>query len=679
MWFRFWLRMVKLGQGLWLLLALMGGAHAAQEQYRVAMEADDVVTRTLFDAVSQHFSIKVEYVLYPSFSDILQSVESGESDFAANVTYTPERAQYFDFSAPTNIEYTYLFSPQARRLGDVQVVGVPNGTIYGELIERHFPAITLIEYSGHHEAVRLLNAGEVDGVVDAINQLKPMLLSGFDAELLNDQIPIKPVSIVTTKGQHSDLLAAIEHYVHSASVQKLLRESIRQYQFNIRRDALRNVAKESGLELDRPLRVKLENFGQYATYHADGSVSGIAADVLFQACDILLLKCQLESQANETWESMYQDLVNQAIDVLAPVAVLESRRGELLFGDSYYFPEAILVKREGYKKGVYSNISELIAERIGVIKEAASESLLNVLLPNKRFKVYNNSQALVTALLNGEIDYIPMTRGSFHALLRESKEVLPLEEDTAIAPFYRSEVAMGFANNQLGAQLVPLFNQALTMIDVEKIIHLYDNQPDWKATLHNEKSLAQQNQALLLFVLAFLVIVAYFLYSQSNTDNLTRLRNRRAMQRKYRLGLKSRDTLVYFDVNGFKAINDTYGHEIGDEVLKAIANQIVRYWQGSAYRIGGDEFILIGPMDEGQLDILAQHVAALTYTSWDNSVSLNITLAMGVCQASARSLTLQQALNQADQAMYSHKRKQRERSSQSAKEQGSLVNCSVNG
>ncbi len=139
------------------------------------------------------------------------AIETGNADFAANITYTDLRAQRFDFSRPTNIEYTYLYSYGGLRLPELRLVGIPKGTTYGTLLKEHYPYIQQVEYEGHLEALTLLESGRVDGVVDAINQLKPMLLKGLDVQLLNDQLPIQPVSIVTPKGKHSALLARLKN------------------------------------------------------------------------------------------------------------------------------------------------------------------------------------------------------------------------------------------------------------------------------------------------------------------------------------------------------------------------------------------------------------------------------------------------------------------------------------
>lgn len=630
----------------------------ANTKYKVAMEADDVVSRILFDAVSERFDLQVEYVYYSSFDTILKAVQTSEADFAANVTFTKERAELFEFSSPTNIEYTYLFSLINANLDQVSAVGVPEGTVYGDLIRANYPEMILVEYRGHDEARSLIESKQVDGVVDAINQLKPMLLAGYDAQLLNHQLTIKPVSIISPKGEHQKLLQTIEKYVHGAQVQKLLRESVKQYQFDLRKQALRQEVIDSVANYQKPLRVKIENIGQYAKYHSDGRITGITADVVLQACEILMLKCNLVSTRDESWESMYRDLIDQEIDILSPITVSESRKGIAYFSAPYYFPEAILVKREGYKDNVYSNVSELIAERIGVIRDDFYQELLSQRLPNKVLFAYPSGEAIYDALLGGEIDYLAVSRANFNNRLRESNDLLPLAEETLIGSYYRSPIAIGFAKNDLGETLAPLFTRAIKMIDVERIIDKYDYQPNWKATLHAEKAFSRNSQFLFLLVLGFLLVVAMYLHSQSNTDNLTRLKNRRALKQKYRSGINGDETLIYLDVNRFKQINDSYGHEVGDQVLKAAANYISRYWRGTSYRIGGDEFVLVGKATAEEVLKLKSQFESFPFVSDDKNIAFNVSLAFGASFSGRSFMSIEEVIHEADVEMYQHKQAQ---------------------
>ncbi len=631
----------------------------ADTRIRVGMEADDIVTHTLFSAISEHFHLSTDYVYYPSFNDILTAVETGEVDFAANVTFTEERSKRFDFSSPTNIEYTYLFTRGGKKLEQLGSIGVPKGTIYGELIAKNYPHITQVEYDGQDVALRLFKQNQIEGIVDAINQLKPLLLAGYDAQLLNHQISIKPVSLIATKGKHLASLEEFEALVHSAQVQKALRENITQYQFDLRQEALRNLATKLGVDRSRPLKVKIESIGQYAYYQDDGKLVGITPEVLFSACEILQFNCQLMSQPGEAWETMYDDFLAQKVDVISPIAISEPRKEVTYFSKPYFVSNAIIVKREGYKNGVYSNVSELIIERIGVVTNDIYHELLLDLLPQKDLHTFSNDEERINALLSNEIDYIIINRSSFNKVLRESKEILPLEEDSLIRDFYSTDVAIGFAKTPQGQILAELFSQAITMLNVEKIVGQYNIMPDWKATLLSEKRLARLTLSVIILILIASLLLSLYFNHQSNTDNLTRLKNRRALTRRYNKGVQPDQTLVYLDVNKFKPINDTYGHEVGDQVLKELAHYIMRYWKGQSYRIGGDEFILVGTVSAVELSHALLNLQKIKFRSSANGVELEISVAFGVSKPRRDVMSLENVMHEADLSMYANKRKAR--------------------
>ncbi|HDM8212144.1 TPA: GGDEF domain-containing protein [Vibrio harveyi] len=626
--------------------------------YKVATEADDVVTRVLFDAVAEHFGVSIQYVNYSSFDAILDSVANGESDFAANITYTSERALKFSYSRPTNIEYTYLYGLNDATLGEASVVGVPKDTIYAELIQQNYPELLQVPYQGHEEAVALLRSGQVDGVVDAINQLKPMLLEGFDAKLLNDQISIKPVSIVSQKGSHLDELSTFANFIHDESVQKHLREQVALYQFELRQTALRESIKRLPIDLEQPLTIKFESIFPYVVYKEDGSIEGMTADVVMKSCKILALNCVVISKPDESWESMYAQFIQGEFDLLAPLTISRERRAFSYFPQPHYQPTSVMVKRLGYKPNVYSHFSQLISERIGVVKDDFFDQMLTQMLPLKELKRFDSQQATLDALLAREIDYIAMDTAMLNHFLRLS-ELIPIEQDDAIGEFYESELSIGLTTNQRGEILAPYFSRAISMLDLEKIVAQYDLRPDWRTALEYEVRLATQTQAVFVFVLVFAVGVSLYLYRQSNTDNLTGLRNRRSLQLKYRQGVPKDLAVLYLDINHFKQINDTFGHRAGDKVLQLLSLKIHRVWAGRSYRIGGDEFILLGYPTEVQLSRAVEELSSLDVKD-EQSDGLNVvTISVGVSAKRERSVSLEQALHLADEDMYSSKQASR--------------------
>ncbi len=162
-------------------------------------------------------------------------------------------------------------------------------------------------------------------------------------------------------------------------------------------------------------------------------------------------------------------------------------------------------------------------------------------------------------------------------------------------------------------------------------------------------------------------------------DGLTELYNKRKfdeeaereVSRALRYGRSL--SMIVFDLDNFKQINDTYGHLCGDFVLKQIASilrELLRPEQLAA-RVGGDEFVILCP--ETELDgavTLAQRlrdrVAGLDYSYCDFKIS--VTCSFGVARLTSEMKTGEEVYNAADQALYASKRAGRNRVSVASKE-----------
>lgn len=92
-----------------------------------------------------------------------------------------------------------------------------------------------------------------------------------------------------------------------------------------------------------------------------------------------------------------------------------------------------------------------------------------------------------------------------------------------------------------------------------------------------------------------LVILCIYLYRKCNRDSFTTLLNKEQFNRDVLKLKRANDIVVLFDIDKFKQINDTHGHEYGDSVIEKVATTIKKNIRMSdrAYRIGGDEFAII--------------------------------------------------------------------------------------
>ncbi len=139
------------------------------------------------------------------------------------------------------------------------------------------------------------------------------------------------------------------------------------------------------------------------------------------------------------------------------------------------------------------------------------------------------------------------------------------------------------------------------------------------------------------------------------TDALTGLANRRKLlidlEHELDRALEGEPrTLVLFDLNGFKTYNDTFGHPAGDALLSRLAAKlaVAVMPDGTAYRMGGDEFCVLLPSREPDL----QRVAAALCESGEG---FDVTSAYGAALIPDDATTVSTALTVADERLYAHK------------------------
>jgi two-component system cell cycle response regulator len=158
------------------------------------------------------------------------------------------------------------------------------------------------------------------------------------------------------------------------------------------------------------------------------------------------------------------------------------------------------------------------------------------------------------------------------------------------------------------------------------------------------------------------------------TDQLTGLHNRRYMSRHLdnliSSAAQSGKALAFLilDIDYFKAVNDGYGHDIGDEVLKEFASRISANVRGIdlACRYGGEEFVVVMPDTDVTLAIaiaerLRKSIEANPIPISRPPGKLNITISIGIAGSEGSSDTAEALLRRADQALYSAKRTGRNR------------------
>ena len=150
-------------------------------------------------------------------------------------------------------------------------------------------------------------------------------------------------------------------------------------------------------------------------------------------------------------------------------------------------------------------------------------------------------------------------------------------------------------------------------------------------------------------------------------DPLTGLPNRRLLEDRIETTLQHANrnhhkaAIMYLDLDGFKAINDTYGHAYGDEVLKIVSQRLLASSrkEDTVARLGGDEFMVVLGEVSGLADAqgpAAKLVEAVSEPFFINDLTLRLSTSIGISIYPDDAETVEALISIADYALYEAKR-----------------------
>ena len=186
-----------------------------------------------------------------------------------------------------------------------------------------------------------------------------------------------------------------------------------------------------------------------------------------------------------------------------------------------------------------------------------------------------------------------------------------------------------------------------------------------------------------IFTAAILLMYAAALvqdsWSMAYIDHLTGLPGRRALNEKL-LTLSGNYSVAMLDIDHFKKFNDTYGHDVGDEVLRMVAQRIGKVASGGkAYRYGGEEFCIVfsGKQTEEVTESLEEVREGIAATGFQPQrkerrqpvagksaaelKEVKVTISIGVAEHSETHAESAEVIIAADKALYNAKKKGRNR------------------
>ncbi|MBA6390318.1 GGDEF domain-containing protein [Colwellia sp. BRX10-3] len=179
------------------------------------------------------------------------------------------------------------------------------------------------------------------------------------------------------------------------------------------------------------------------------------------------------------------------------------------------------------------------------------------------------------------------------------------------------------------------------------------------------------------FILFFIVAIIFYLIllnsinylksrliKHAETDHLTQLPNRSHVHWRFDSIAKTNENLclVIADIDNFKHINDTYGHLVGDDVLRIISEQLSQTLRkiDVVGRWGGEEFVMLLPETTASqtliiVERIRKNIAAISFPISTTSGTFTTTISFGICELPLKNKTIEDYIKGADKALYQAK------------------------
>jgi len=342
------------------------------------------------------------------------------------------------------------------------------------------------------------------------------------------------------------------------------------------------------------------------------------------------------------WPDVLNDIKEKKADLTINTSETSERKKYALFSKPYVsFPLAIIC-RSGEN---LDSIDEI--KSIAVGKNFTAEKLMKKHFPNLNYIETKNTYEALNLVINKKaqcaVDILPTI-----LWIINKNHLMNLQ--IAFKTPFKFNVQIMVRKDR--PDLVRKINNAIDKItpnEKEKIINRYIS------AIVVEKQVTDWKWIAVLFMLFLLILIFVykkysFIKKEAQYDELTQILNRRGLEIK--LKTVEKGVILFFDIDHFKKINDTYGHEFGDYVLSEIGKILKNTFRKTDIiaRWGGEEFIVVLPDTEYKDGIkLAEKLRNIIENY--SFRGIKVTISIGVSEFKSKQ-DFEKALKIADEMLY---------------------------
>lgn len=605
---------------------------------------------------------------------LLEKFKAHEIDIVHSVLTSEQRRAEFLFSKKYMSMQLSLVAQRKRSdiksLEDLhgKTVGAGKGWESTTFLKEQYPDIKVIEYETTKEMLEAIAFGLIDAGIDDVLTAKYFI----DKELLHNIHVVTSIELeklkdknlyMMTHKENAMLIGLFNKALNSVSeeeLQNLHANSMNAMHINNDFNAF-NINEQAYLVTKKEIKMCIDPHWMPLEMNDNGKHVGMAAD--YMQIMQKFIGIPISVVQTKTWVESMQKAKERECDIYSLVMETPERKAYMNFTKPYISIPLVLVSK--LDKVFYSSIDAVGDKPIGIAKGYAYGEILRVRYPNVRFVEVENESVGLQKVQNGTLF---ATIGTLVTVAHEiQKEYFG---SLKIVGKFDEKWELGVGTRNDEPLLLSIFEKAIASISKEESQAIFNK---W-VVVNYEKSI---DYGFIYKIVGFVVLLmAVLLYRQyhlkkynlqleklSNTDKLTGIYNRLKLDDILEYEKQQFDrfggplSIIMFDLDWFKKVNDNYGHKTGDEILKTIAKIILENKRDAdAFgRWGGEEFLLVCPeTDKKGATILAEKLReAIEKHEFPTVVSL--TASFGVAEFEKYE-SIVKVFDKADKALYEAKK-----------------------
>lgn len=666
------------------------GACLATEAFMLSEGSIAGFTKDFCDLLSELFGVSFKVKLY-DWDELMEGLTSGTIDFTGELTPTEERKQIYSMTPPIAERMLRIFTrtdsgiKTENDVSDLKIGFLADSITADNIIKEYHLSFTCVEVENYEAAAKMIESGEIDAFVDEAVADPIFSEYGYIRSQVFFPMVHNPVSMTAADPELAPMISAISKYIEAGGLDKLY-ELYKNGDFKYSRNKLfQSFTIEERAYIDHlkaqgsvvAVGYEHDNYPVNFYNEKDGEYQGIAIDTLAEISRYTGLSFEPAFSKEATWADIYEKLGSGEVHMVAQLLHSEVRKDLFLWSDTPYARSYYALM----SKSDYPDLEPYQVSRatVGATKESAKIDIFYELFPDHAKVIeYDTQDECLDALERGDIDllmaseYMLLTQINYR---EKSGFKINIKLDAPLDSYF------GFQKSD--TVLCSIIDKAQQYVKTDVI------EMNWTGrNFDYSKRLAEESaRSLTIFlIIMFIVLIATVfilmrnvkltkqLKEMAHNDPLTGIYNRRffmelasfQMARSTRTNIES--FIIIYDLDHFKAVNDTYGHLAGDKVLietsQRVKNAIRPY--DVLGRYGGEEFIILMTdiketnKDNAMhaIDRIRQEIckAPVVFEGIDISVSASFGMAYA-----APFNDLATAVKYADEALYSAKESGRNR------------------